>query len=87
MSTAHDENGGHDRHRFRTPTSQLPHAEKIARQNLHIEILSIVLLLVLLLLVYSAAFDIDHWAEWIVFGGIVATAIGAGVAINTHGKA
>jgi len=42
---------------------------------------------VLLLLVYSAAFDIDHWAEWIVFGGIVATAIGAGVAINTHGKA
>lgn len=82
--------GGDERrrgHHLRTPTSQLPHAEKIARQDRHIEILSIVLLAVLLLLIYSAAFDIDSWAEWIVFGGIVAAAVGAGVAINTAARA
>lgn len=76
-----------ERHHLRTPTSQLPHAEKIARQERHIEILTGVLLLVLLMLAYSAAFDLDHWAEWIVFGGIVFTAVGAGIAVNTHDKA
>jgi hypothetical protein len=86
MSTEHGGRKGRE-HRFRTPTSELPHAEKIARQDRHIEILSIVLLAVLLLLIYSAAFDIDSWAEWIVFGGIVAAAVGAGVAINTSSKA
>ena len=79
--------GRREQHHLRTPTSQLPHAEKVKRQELHIEILSVVLILVLLLLVYSAAFDLDHWAEWIVFGAIVATAIGAGIAVNTHGRA
>lgn len=74
-------------HHLRTPTSQLPHAEKIARQDRHIEILSIVLLAVLLLLIYSAAFDINSWPEWIVFGGIIAAAVGAGVAINTSARA
>ena len=74
-------------HHLRTPTSELPHAEKIARQERHIEILSIALLLVLAYLVYAAIFDLDSWAEWLVFGAIVFTAIGAGVAVNTHGKA
>jgi membrane protein YdbS with pleckstrin-like domain len=87
MSAEHGDEEARGHHHLRTPTSQLPHAEKIARQDRHIEILSILLLLVLVLLIYSAAFDIDHWAEWIVFGGIVATAVGAGVAINTHGRA
>jgi len=86
MGTGHSGKEGRQHHR-RTPTSQLPHAEKIARQNLHIEILSIVLIAVLLLLIYSAAFDIDSWAEWVVFGGIVAAAVGAGVAVNTSARA
>lgn len=46
-----------------------------------------VLLIVLALLAYSAAFDLDHWAEWIVFGGIVATAIGAMLAVGTSDRA
>jgi hypothetical protein len=79
--------GSHERRHLRTPTSQLPHAEKIARQERHVEILTLLLLTVLLLLVYSAIFDLDHWAEWIVFGGIVTAAVGGGVAINVHGRA
>ena len=73
----------HREHRqARTPISQLPHEEKLARQRRHVEMLTGALVLVLLLLVYSAAFDLDHWAEWIVFGGIVATAIGVMVAVR-----
>jgi membrane protein YdbS with pleckstrin-like domain len=87
MSAEHSGGEDHERRHLRTPTSQLPHAEKVERQQRHIEILSVVLLLVLAMLVYSAAFDLDHWAEWIVFGGIVATAIGAGIAVNTHDRA
>ena len=83
MSADHE----HGDHHLHTPTSQLPHAEKIARQERHVEILSLVLLLVLAMLIYSAVFDLDHWAEWIVFGVIVATAVGAGLAINTHDRA
>lgn len=45
-----------------------------------------VLLAVLALLAYSAAFDLDHWAEWIVFGGIVFTAIGVMIAVNPRGE-
>lgn len=77
----------HERHHLRTPTSQLPHAEKVARQNRHVEILSGVLLLVLLMLGYSAAFDLDSWAEWLVLGMIVVTAVGAGIMVNTHDRA
>ncbi len=43
-----------------------------------------VLLLVLLMLVYSAAFDLDNWSEWVVFGGICSVAIGTIIAVNTH---
>lgn len=81
-----DEGGG-EHHGLRTPTSQLPHAEKVARQQRHIQMLTGALLLVLAMLAYSAAFDLDHWAEWIVFGAIVVTAVGAGIAVNTHDKA
>ncbi len=79
---------GHEHeHHLRTPTSQLPHAEKVARQQRHVEILSFVLLLVLGMLVYSALFDLDSWAEWLVFGVIVATAVGAGIMVRSHDTA
>ena len=42
-----------------------------------------VLLAVLAMLAYAAAFDLDHWAEWIVFGAICFTALGAIIAVNT----
>jgi len=66
----------------RTPTSELPHAQKLARQRRHLQLITGVLILVLLLLAYSAAFDLDHWAEWVVFGGIVAAAIGMIIAVR-----
>jgi pheromone shutdown protein TraB len=71
-----------EKHHLRTPTSQLPHEEKLKRQQFHLRVLMGVLLLVLAMLAYSAAFDLDHWAEWIVFGGIVFTAIGVMIAVN-----
>jgi membrane protein YdbS with pleckstrin-like domain len=75
------------KHRLRTPTSQLPHEQKLERQQRHLQMLTGVLVLVLAVLVYSAAFDLDHWAEWVVFGGIVFMAIGVIVAVNTHDRA
>jgi fatty acid desaturase len=74
----------HERRHLRTPTRELPHAERVRRQQLHITVLTGALLLVLLMLAYSAAFDLDHWAEWIVLGGICATAVGAIIAVNTR---
>lgn len=71
-------------HLHHTPTSQLPHEEKLKRQERHLQILTGVLLLVLLMLVYSAAFDLDSWSEWVVFGGICSVAIGTIIAVNTH---
>jgi len=81
-----EQSGPEERHHLRTPTSQLPHAEKIARQQRHIQILTGVMLLVLVMLAYSAAFDLDSWAEWLVLGAIVFTAIGAGIMVNTHDR-
>ena len=46
--------------------------------------LSVVLLAVLAMLAYAAAFDLNHWAEWIVFGAICFTALGAIIAVNTR---
>ncbi|MCB0874835.1 MAG: hypothetical protein R2718_11945 [Solirubrobacterales bacterium] len=73
----------HHEHHLRTPTSELPHEEKIKRQRRHLQILTGVMLLVLAMLVYAALSDLDSWAEWVVFGGICATAVGAVVAVNT----
>jgi uncharacterized membrane protein YjdF len=76
----------HREHHLRTPTSQLPHEEKLRRQQRHLTILTVVLIAVLLLLAYSAAFDLDHWAEWVVLGGIGATAIGFMIAAQSQAR-
>jgi multidrug efflux pump subunit AcrB len=73
----------HERH-VRTPTGELDHQEKLARQRLHITILSVVLVLALLMLAYASIFDLNSWAEWVVLGAICFTAIGALVAVNTR---
>ncbi len=77
----------HREHHLRTPTSQLPHDEKIRRQQRHITMLTIGLLGVLAMLAYSAAFDLDHWAEWVVLGGIVFTAVGFIIAAQSQARA
>ena len=77
----------HSEHHLRTPTSQLPHDEKIRRQQRHITMLTVGLLGVLAMLAYSAAFDLDHWAEWVVLGGIVFTAVGFIIAAQSQARA
>ncbi len=74
----------HHEHHLRTPTNELPHEEKLKRQERHMQILTGVMLLVLAMLVYSALFDLDNWSEWLVFGAICATAIGTVIAVNTR---
>jgi hypothetical protein len=75
----------HQEHHVRTPTGELSHQAKLARQRTHITILSGVLVLVLLMLAYASIFDLDSWAEWVVLGAICATALGALIAVNTRG--
>jgi hypothetical protein len=72
---------GAHRHRVRTPTHELSRPQRLERQRRHVQLLSGALLLVLAMLAYSAAFDLDHPAEWIVLGGIVFTAAGAMIAV------
>jgi fatty acid desaturase len=80
-----DQQRSHRRERHvRTPTRELTHEQKLRRQQGHIRVLTLVLLVVLAMLVYAAAFDLDHWAEWIVFGGICATAVGFMVAVHSR---
>lgn len=80
-----EETHGEEHHRLHhTPTSQLPHEEKIRRQERHMQILTVVMLLVLAMLAYSAAFDLDNWSEWVVLGGICSVAIGTIIAVNTR---
>jgi hypothetical protein len=55
----------------------------VRRQQRHLQILTVVLLAVLAMLAYAAAFDLDHWAEWIVLGGICFTALGTIIAVHT----
>jgi hypothetical protein len=71
-------------HHLRTPTGELTHEAMLARQTLHIRVLLGMLVLVLLMLGYAAAFDLDSWAEWVVLGGICFTAIGAIIAVSTR---
>jgi hypothetical protein len=71
-------------HRLRTPTGELSHEARLRRQRTHINVFTLVLLAALAMLAYAAAFDLDHWAEWAVFGGICATAIGFMIAVHAR---
>ena len=75
----------HHAHEVRAATDELSHERKLARQRLHITVLSTVLVLVLLMLAYAAIFDLNSWAEWVVLGGICFAALGAVIAVNTRG--
>lgn len=77
----------HREHHVRTPTSELPHEEKLRRQQRHVTMLTVGLLAVLAMLAYSAAFDLDHWAEWVVLGAIVLTAVGFIIAAQSQARA
>jgi len=85
MSEADDRRAARRHERLHhTPTSQLPHDEKIRRQEGHLRLLTGVLVLVLAMLAYSAAYDLDSWSEWVVLGAIVSVAVGTIIAVNTH---
>lgn len=71
-------------HRMSTPTRQLPHPQKVRREQQHAATLTGVLGSVLLLLSYAAASDLDSWSEWVVFGVLVLVAVAAGVAASTR---
>ena len=75
---------GRREHHLRTPTNELPHEEKLKRQERHLQILTGAMLLVLAMLAYSALFDLDSWAEWVVFGAICATAVGTIIAVYSR---
>jgi hypothetical protein len=74
----------HRERHVRTPTGELSHEQRLRRQQTHINIFTLVLVAVLAMLAYAAAFDLDHWAEWAVFGGICATALGFMVAVHSR---
>jgi hypothetical protein len=74
----------HHEHHLRTPTHELSHEDKLARERFHTTVLSVVLIGVLAMLAYAAAFDLDHWAEWVVFGGICFAAIGSIIAVKSR---
>jgi hypothetical protein len=74
----------HREHHVRTPTGELSHEQKLARQRTHVTILSSVLVLVLLMLAYASIFDLNSWAEWLVLGAICFTAVGVLVAVSTR---
>jgi hypothetical protein len=74
----------HREHHVRTPSDELSHEQKLRRQQTHINVLTLLMLAVLALLVYAAAFDLDHWAEWVVFGAICATAVGFMIAVHSR---
>jgi len=76
----------HREHHVRRPTGELSHEEKLARQRLHMTIMSGVLVAVLLMLAYASIFDLDSWAEWVVLGAICVTALGTLIAVNTRGN-
>ena len=71
-------------HHLRTPTHELSHEDRLARERFHTTVLSVALLGVLAMLAYAAAFDLDHPAEWTVLGGIVFTALGSIVAVKSR---
>ena len=72
----------HRRRPHHTPTHELPHAQKVARQQAHIRMLTVVLVVVVAALAYAAAFDLNSSAEWIVFAMIIVTVAGAMIAVH-----
>jgi hypothetical protein len=70
-------------HRRSTPTHALAHSDKVRREQRHVAMLSGALVGVLGMMSYAIAFDLNSWAEWIVFGAIVALAVGLIIAIDT----
>jgi|GEM_PF-1797265 len=74
----------HGERHVRTPTDELSHEGKLARQHTHITVLSAALILVLLMLAYAAAFDLDTVYEWIVLGAVCFTAVGVLVAVQSR---
>ena len=74
----------HRERHVRTPTAELSHDQKLHRQQADIRLLTLGLVAVLALLAYAAAFDLNHWAEWVVFSGICATAVGFMVAVHSR---
>ena len=74
----------HRERHLRTPSGELTHEQKLRRQRTHVNVLTLVLVAVLAMLAYAAAFDLDHWAEWIVFGGICFAAVGFMVAVQSR---
>lgn len=71
-------------HLTSTPTRRLPHPEKVRREQRHVAMLTGALSAVLVLLVYTASFDLNSWSEWTVLGAIVLTTVGAGIAVQTR---
>jgi hypothetical protein len=71
-------------HRLSTPTGQLRHPDKVRREQRHVAMLNGALAAVLLLLAYTAAFDLNSWAEWTVFGAIAIAAVGVGIAVQSR---
>jgi hypothetical protein len=71
-------------HLVSIPTSRLPHAAKMRREQRHRAALTGVLGAALLFEAYAAAFDLNSWWEWTVFAGFAATAVGAAVAVQTR---
>jgi hypothetical protein len=53
----------HRERHVRTPTGELSHAQLLRRQRGHVTILTLVLVAVLAMLAYAAAFDLDHWRD------------------------
>lgn len=74
----------HREHHVRTPSGELTHEQLLRRQQRHISRLTLILVVVLAMLAYAAAFDLNHWAEWIVFGGIVLAALGGLIAVQSR---
>jgi hypothetical protein len=71
-------------HLTATPARRLPHPQKVRREQRHVAMLTGVLGAVLLLLLYTAAFDLNSWSEWTVFGAIALAAVGTGIAVQTR---
>ena len=75
--------GEGSRHPLRTPTlPSSPTPTRSSASRRHLQLLTAVLVLVTATLAYAAFFDLDSAAEWIVFGAIVATVIGAMIAVH-----